>query len=148
MAQSGAWFENVLSWWFKAFWIDPALYALGVFLSIFGEFGFALQTNIDATTFLKYPQLTTEFSRRWKGSGAQKKYERKINYDANYEYSWGDVTGTKGLTGLVTVEQFKKKLKDSGKGLTDKQIDALADWVDKDNNGMINFNEFLAKLKG
>ena len=120
MAQSGAWFENVLSWWFKAFFVDPPLYMLGVFLSIFGEFGFALQTNIDATTFLKYPQLTTEYSKRWRGSGAQKKYERKINYDANYEYAWGDVAGIKGLSGNVSVADFKKKLKDSGKGLTDK----------------------------
>ena len=49
---------------------------------------------------------------------------------------------------MITVEEFKQKLRDSGKGLSTKQIDALAAWVDKDADGKINFNEFVEKLKG
>ena len=62
MVATGMWFVNVLSWWTKAFLVDPPLRLLGMLLGIFAEWGFTLQTSIDAASFLKYPELSMKFA--------------------------------------------------------------------------------------
>ena len=104
MVQSGAWFENVFYWWVKAFLVDPPLFAIGMFLSIFGEWGFALQSNIDATGMLKYPDLNNVYAGRWRGSGKQKGYEVIPDFDANFKYAFDEITDGKGTGGLISVE--------------------------------------------
>ena len=145
MVETGNWATNVFYWYLKAYWIDPGLGLLGLVLGLFGTWQFSLTAAIEMIGAFAYPDLTGAYSKPFKGNTiVEKTFVYVPDEDANYKYAWEEISPT-GVT--LSTEEFKKALRDSNKGLTERQITSIIDFIDNDGSNSVDYAEFVASLK-
>ena len=93
----------------------------------------------------RYPDIKGAYNNPFKGNTIKvKTFEYVPDQDANYKYAWEEISPT-GVT--LSAEDFKKALRDSNKGLTERQITSIIEFIDKDGSLTVDYDEFVASLK-
>ena len=145
MVATGNWALNVLYWWTNTFIVTPPLGLLGIVMGIFADWQFSLSTAIEMIGIFRYPDIEGAYNKSFKGNTiTEKKFVYVPDQNANYKYAWEEISPT-GAT--LSTEEFKKALRDSNKGLTERQITSIIDFIDNDGSSTVDYNEFVASLK-
>ena len=145
MVATGNWAQNVFFWFLKAYFVDPWLWPLGLLLGLFSDWSFTLGTAIETIGIFKYPDLTGAYNGLFKGNTIKEKVFVYVpDEDANYKYAWEEISPTGGT---LTTEEFKTALRGSNKGLTERQITSIIDFIDNDGSNSVDYAEFVASLK-